>query len=328
MADRQVYVILGMQRSGTSALARAMSILGVDLGDQLLAPTELNPSGFWEDKEGWRINHQFLEISGSEDWIPGLDSTVLRSSKEYQLLFAQAVRLLEERLGRHPAWAFKEPGTDRLLFFWREVFAKVGAEEKFLFVLRNPLSIADSLISFICLRPMLSYALWLEHSALAIQGTLDRLPVIVGYERLLADPRGQVLRLVEKFNRSEQMRSAELERYADKFLDSSLAHSAYTHNDLALRCRKIPLVIDIYDLLDRRASDQVDDSAFRQQWAALYGRYEVEFPRLLRDNPWMLDPQARQLRRWRRWLLRIRQRKMEEIKRLARRAMVKLAGRR
>ena len=42
--------ILGMHRSGTSAIARAVNLLGAYIGkpDQLMPPKEDNPDGFWE----------------------------------------------------------------------------------------------------------------------------------------------------------------------------------------------------------------------------------------------------------------------------------------
>ena len=46
-----VVVVLGMHRSGTSALAKALELFGVDLGQNLTAPNEFNPKGYFEDNE-------------------------------------------------------------------------------------------------------------------------------------------------------------------------------------------------------------------------------------------------------------------------------------
>ena len=41
-------LVLGMHRSGTSALTRVLNLLGVALGDDLMPPGPDNPLGFWE----------------------------------------------------------------------------------------------------------------------------------------------------------------------------------------------------------------------------------------------------------------------------------------
>jgi len=46
--NSHVVLILGMHRSGTSAAARAVNLLGVDLGAPLLPPRDDNPVGCWE----------------------------------------------------------------------------------------------------------------------------------------------------------------------------------------------------------------------------------------------------------------------------------------
>lgn len=46
-SSRRVIVVLGMHRSGTSVFARGLPVLGVELGDRLMAPDPYNPRGFW-----------------------------------------------------------------------------------------------------------------------------------------------------------------------------------------------------------------------------------------------------------------------------------------
>ncbi|MBV5267025.1 MAG: hypothetical protein JZU67_00575, partial [Burkholderiaceae bacterium] len=42
--------VLGMHRSGTSAITRGLQVLGVSLGENLLPPVLLdNPKGYFED---------------------------------------------------------------------------------------------------------------------------------------------------------------------------------------------------------------------------------------------------------------------------------------
>ena len=45
---RKVILVLGMHRSGTSAVTRCLNLLGAEIGSKLLPPAEDNRSGFWE----------------------------------------------------------------------------------------------------------------------------------------------------------------------------------------------------------------------------------------------------------------------------------------
>ena len=50
--NKHAYIVLGMARSGTSAIARGLKALGIDLGQQLTPANHTwNPKGFFEDKE-------------------------------------------------------------------------------------------------------------------------------------------------------------------------------------------------------------------------------------------------------------------------------------
>lgn len=50
-----------MGRTGSSAITRSLRICGVDLGGQLHSlPTQINPTGLWEDTEIERLNDEIL----------------------------------------------------------------------------------------------------------------------------------------------------------------------------------------------------------------------------------------------------------------------------
>lgn len=62
---RRLVIVLGMHRSGTSALSRSLMALGLSLGQSLLDPQPDNPLGYWEDREIVAINEEVLASSGS-----------------------------------------------------------------------------------------------------------------------------------------------------------------------------------------------------------------------------------------------------------------------
>ena len=68
MDHKQIVVVLGMHRSGTSAITRGLQVLGVELGSNLLSPEAgINDKGFWEDVDVTAFNDEFLKELG-HDW--------------------------------------------------------------------------------------------------------------------------------------------------------------------------------------------------------------------------------------------------------------------
>ena len=57
---RKGILVLGMHRSGTSALTGALQRLGVELGDDLLPANKDNVRGFWESRAAMEIDEALL----------------------------------------------------------------------------------------------------------------------------------------------------------------------------------------------------------------------------------------------------------------------------
>lgn len=61
----RLIVVLGMHRSGTSAITRCLPALGVTLGDDLIPPVDgNNDKGFWEDRLIVFFNNEMLDAGG------------------------------------------------------------------------------------------------------------------------------------------------------------------------------------------------------------------------------------------------------------------------
>ena len=67
MPKKRAVVVLGMHRSGTSAVSRFINMLGFELGEHLMAPRKDNPKGFWENEEIVRHNEELMS-STSMRW--------------------------------------------------------------------------------------------------------------------------------------------------------------------------------------------------------------------------------------------------------------------
>src|SRR5476649_1039060 len=111
--QKNVMVILGMARSGTSAIARGLKALGVDLGDTLTASSERwNPKGFFEDTDiVYKINRGALYALDYPWMSVNLVEKVKQDKGALHDLQKSAVALLKQRMANTQYWGFKDPRT-------------------------------------------------------------------------------------------------------------------------------------------------------------------------------------------------------------------------
>jgi O-antigen biosynthesis protein len=273
---KRLVVVLGMHRSGTSAITRALNVLGVDIGTDLNPPVAgVNAKGFFEDIEIYSLNVEMLQSLGS-DWyslsqLAPHDIDRLRESG----YFLRAVALLRKKTAGRLIFGFKDPRVAKLLPFWRQVFLHCRFDTDYLLMVRNPLSVVQSLAKRDDLVPERSYMLWLVHVLTSLVHTEKYRRVIIDYDLFLQDPRRGLERIANRFDL--KFDSHEFDLYRSEFLDEELAHTVYEKNDLALDQVCPPIVQELYaDLLDIAREDKELDSlpfsARTARWATEINR--------------------------------------------------------
>ena len=124
MPSSRAVLVLGMHRSGTSALARGLQMLGVYLGNDFLSPKPDNPTGYWEDRNIFELNERLLAVFGLKWEDVALIDDARWDEPEVEALRAEAVEYLRSQFVSHPLWGFKDPRTIRLLPFWHSVLRR------------------------------------------------------------------------------------------------------------------------------------------------------------------------------------------------------------
>jgi len=144
-APRRGILVLGMHRSGTSALTRLLVLLGAAGPRETMAANADNPRGYWESPRIARFNNQLLESAGTRwneaDAIP--DAWFASPAREADR--AAAARLLEEEFPASGRFVLKDPRICRLLPLWRSVFVEAGIPLHAVLLVRDPLEVARSL---------------------------------------------------------------------------------------------------------------------------------------------------------------------------------------
>ncbi|EJL58063.1 hypothetical protein PMI09_00556 [Rhizobium sp. CF122] len=276
--EQNLVVVLGMHRSGTSALTRSLQVLGVGLGDNLMPSVEgNNAKGFWEDLDLNAINIEMLRALKS-DWhhlrpIDEVDVEKLKSEG----FFARAVHLMRSKVGSTGFFGFKDPRVAMLLPFWKQIFSHCGFNVSYVLALRNPRSVAKSLESRDGFEPEKSYSLWLGHVITSLQFSGGSRRVIVDYDRLMQSPDHELKRIAASLGLD--IIPQELEKYKVEFLDTTLRHTTFKLRDLVNDDACPPLVRDIYATLvdvsaDRLSLDAASLKAQLEVWSGEFRRIE------------------------------------------------------
>ncbi len=188
--------VLGMGRSGTSALTRALSLCGGVLPATLLGADDGNPKGHWEPLSALHLNDEFLRRHGSTWFDPTLrfQGEVAISSAERDAYLNRIKAFLR---GLPPArmHIIKEPRITALSGFWLDAARQVGFSPMAAVAVRHPQEVAASLAARYRISPELASALWLKYNLLAERHSRGLPRAFVEYSSFLQDWRAEISRL-------------------------------------------------------------------------------------------------------------------------------------
>jgi hypothetical protein len=171
-------IVLGMYRSGTSALTRALGLLGSSLGPE----AELGK--FWESRATRGPSRKILTAFGGgwecppvlpDGWLEAPPVRALRPEAEAALA----------GFGPGPAFTWKDPRTCLTLPFWLDLLDEPPV---IVFSHRHPVEVAASQAKRLDLGTAHSFALWERYNADALTSAQGLRTVCIEYPRLLADP--------------------------------------------------------------------------------------------------------------------------------------------
>lgn len=216
--------ILGMHRSGTSALTRVVNLLGADLSDNLMPPQPDNERGFWEQDEIVPA-HEALLLSLRASWC---DVAFLPEHFEKTDLAAPHAANLKsitkERFSGSSLWALKDPRLSILLPIWKPILSDLGVQPVYLIALRHPLEVAKSLEKRDAMPIEYGCALWLHYMLKSIQHTEGESRMIVSYDSLLKDWRMAAVNIASLMKREWPKSTDWASPQINTFLSADLRH--------------------------------------------------------------------------------------------------------
>lgn len=243
-------IVLGMHRSGTSALTRVLNLVGCDVSSDLRPPVpDNNETGFWEPFDVSLIHEEMLTSAGSSwDDVSELpaswyDSDVARPFQR------RILEILRRDFGDSSLFVLKDPRICRLVPFWLRLLEELGASPSFVLSIRNPLEVARSLYARDRFSPAKSILLWLRHVLASERDSRGYRRSFVSYDALMTDWH----RTVEKISVDLGIRYPKLSHQAaaeiEMFLSADLQHQHASTHDLVERSDVVEWVTRTYELV-------------------------------------------------------------------------------
>ena len=276
MTERKCLLILGMHRSGTSAVSGVIQRLGFDFGSSTEDPSWDNPKGYYENYKIQELNEEILSsINRTWDQPGFITGEMLNSVSEG---FIDKAKRIVSKEFRNAQIAIKDPRICLLLTFWIRVMKELGYAISTVLVLRSPHEIAASLEKRNFFSNEKSYLLTSSYllSADAESRELDR--VVISYDDLLDRPKSSVYHLAEGLSISNEIIENGLNDI-DSFIAPRLRnHRSGDHDEQ--RTLPEPFVAQkVYDaIISISKGDNVETNR------ALLDRYKMEFQRLDQDK--------------------------------------------
>ena len=183
----QAIMILGMHRSGISALAGLLMCLGVDGPKKLLGASPKNALRHLEPLDPYNIQDRLLESAGSS-WkdIRSFSEAWLKTEAA-DLYQAELMAFIDENFEKSPLFFLKDPRNCRLMGLWKRVLAAQSVSPLYLLTHRNPIEVAKSLEKRDGLDVEYSYLLWLRHVLDAEISTRGSKRSFTSYVRIMDD---------------------------------------------------------------------------------------------------------------------------------------------
>ena len=188
--NRIILFVVGMHRSGTSALTAALRACGASTGDDVIPAQEgVNSDGFWEDKRVVELNEVLLKKSGLDWYLVKANSEISHDNTDVE----RATQIISDGFGDGIVEVVKDPRFCITLPFWLDICQSLGVTVKICVIDRSKQEIAQSLYKRDGFPVSYGYDLAKNYQLLTEKVPTD---ISIAYNQLVVSPRDVVAQLV------------------------------------------------------------------------------------------------------------------------------------
>ncbi|WP_254848519.1 sulfotransferase family protein [Mycobacterium sp. IS-2888] len=271
--------VLGMNRSGTTALTGLLSLCGGTLPAGLVGAMADNPLGYFEPRKANYLNEAILYRHRSTIFDPTLrlHEEGALGEKEKAACVAEIGAYLKT-LPAAPLVVIKDPRITLLSGVWFDAARLAGFDVMTVITVRRPQEVIASVAAQISASPDLSSALWLKFNLLAERNTRGLPRVFVEYANVLDDWRREIKRISAALGVDLDTRD---EDAIDEFLKPDLHRQR--HCDPVAEPFGTDWVTAVYETLGAAARDELWDHAALDRVFEAYRASESGFRTVFKD---------------------------------------------
>ena len=220
--SRPTLFVLGMHRSGTSAITGALRLCGAWVGEEteLTDANAENPLGFWERRDMRDLCDRMLHSAGADWWkIADFDPKAIPRVElaEQRQEFEKIISVLD----KYEAWVIKEPRLCLLLPILRHYVKNPVC----IHIYRNPLEVARSLQTRNRFSISAGLALWEVYNLHALNASEGLPRISLSYESIMLHPLETLDALVKELEGLATGHPIKPDRgLIERFIDKSLYH--------------------------------------------------------------------------------------------------------
>ena len=277
--SRVALVVLGMHRSGTSALAGALTLLGCDGPATPMKPTADNAKGYFEPAPLYPLHSKLLDSAASswDDWLP-VGTSWLNSvrAEEFQ---TRAAALIQEQFGTSRLFVLKDPRICRLVPFWARVLEEMNVTPRYILTHRNPLEVAQSLNKRDGMEIEVALLIWLRHVLDAEAATRGKRRCFTSYAELMTNWSLVGHKIEDRLKVALPRLSPQVAGELEDFLSGELRHQNVTPEKALTDARTAGWVQTVFAILEKWVAEGESAADFdtldevRRQFDASAGAY-------------------------------------------------------
>jgi O-antigen biosynthesis protein len=268
--SQKLILVLGMHGSGTHAITRGLTTMGVTFENCLMASApDVNDIGSFEVIDFVSLNDEMLRTCARE-WY----SLEPLHSADVDLLFnrgylQKAIKLLRNKIAKYDVFCLNDPCTVTLLPFWSRVFSMMGIDVHYVVAVRNPMGVSHLIKESDHFSAAFAYVLWIHHTLSCLAYLQNRPKIIVDYDQLTQSPQTELPRMAQWLGVTVNQDALDL--YQNSFLASELRHQLYSLDEMLVDTTVPKLAKEIYSFLSKQsknqtACDQSNEEMLVQTW--------------------------------------------------------------
>jgi len=259
LKKKTIVFVIGMHRSGTSAMTRVINLMGARVPKNLMQASSDNQSGYWESEDFVKINNQLLNLADSS-WFDSNEIPVswFRSIEVNEIKF-KAIDLLKASFSDEisESMVLKDPRFCRLMPFWKDVVNELGIDFTIVNIFRHPREVFMSFKTRFdvpefkpasIIHPEKLNLLWLRYVLEAEFNSRDDNRIFINYHDLVNYPVNTILDLdscLKRLSKDIKSTFVEIETLTD-FVSKNLQHH---NNEILINQPELELSTLVYMIL-------------------------------------------------------------------------------